>query len=318
MRHSQPVRESSALGFPRPAFTLIELLVVIAIIAILVGLLVPAVQAVREAAARTQCANNIKQLALSIHSYADANNGKLPPPNFFMVVNQKTGRVAEGGPFFAMLPYYEQGALYQMFTQDRADTGYLGAQFVALAIHVCPSDPTADGGIASSGDQAGKIACSDYSVNGVLFGSGGAFNIKGRAPQYKIGNIPDGTSNTLGLLEQSSTYPGFPVIDPQSGTTEVYESWPYPVYPNTFGCFWPNPDMLPGQPNYTGSYPLPQIGVSPLKADPNLAQSYHPSAMNIAMMDGSVRTVGPGVSQYSWTVALDPADGKTFDNTWDN
>ena len=109
-------------------FTLIELLVVIAIIAVLIGLLLPAVQKVREAANVIQCANNEKQLILAIHAYADANNGRLPPSNFYQVVNQTTGNAAEGSAFYAMLPYYEQGNLFNPVTQDIPNPGYLTAQ----------------------------------------------------------------------------------------------------------------------------------------------------------------------------------------------
>ena len=89
-------------------------------------------------------------------------------------------------------------------------------------------------------------------------------------------------------------------------------SWPYPAYLNTMGPYWPNPDELPGQPNYTGLFPLPQIGITPARADPNLCQSYHPTVMNIAMVDGSVRTISSGVSQVVWTLALDPSDGRVL------
>ncbi|HEV3440261.1 MAG TPA: DUF1559 domain-containing protein, partial [Gemmata sp.] len=102
----------SRSGTPRWAFTLIELLVVIAIIAILIGLLLPAVQKVREAAARLQCQNNFKQLGLAIQNYASANNDNLPPPNFARLVNPATGNVADGSAHYALLPYLEQGNLY--------------------------------------------------------------------------------------------------------------------------------------------------------------------------------------------------------------
>jgi prepilin-type processing-associated H-X9-DG protein len=148
-----------------------------------------------------------------------------------------------------------------------------------------------------------------YSYNLVLFGAGGAAANRGRLCPYKIGNIPDGASNTIAFLEQSTWYPAF-------AQYETFTSWPYPAYPNTFGPHWPNPDELPGGALYTANYRLPQVGVSPSEADPDRCQSYHPGAMNVALMDGSVRQVNVGLSQQSWNFALDPADGQPFDSTW--
>jgi len=71
--------------------------------------------------------------------------------------------------------------------------------------------------------------------------------------------IRDGASTTIGIVEASGCFPGFPAVNPQTGTTESYMTWDWPAYPNTFGPYWPNPDELPGQPNYNGFFTLPQV-----------------------------------------------------------
>jgi prepilin-type N-terminal cleavage/methylation domain-containing protein/prepilin-type processing-associated H-X9-DG protein len=297
----------------RQAFTLIELLVVIAIIAVLIGILLPAVQKVRETANRMKCASNMKQLIIALHLYADTFGGALPPSNFNQVVNSQTGNAAQGGAFYALLPYYEQDNLFRAYTQDRPDAGYLGAQFVPLAIHVCPSDPTQSNGIST---VDGQSATGNYACNLALFGANGTFNKLGAPSPYRISQIPDGTSNTIGLCETSGSFPGHRVINPQTGTFENLMLWAWPAYPNTVGDYWPNPDELEGQQNYLGYYPLPQFDITPMQADPNLVQCYHPGSMNIAMMDGSVRTIARGLSQTTWTHALDPADGQPLGPDW--
>jgi prepilin-type N-terminal cleavage/methylation domain-containing protein len=296
----------------RIAFTLIELLVVIAIIAILIGLLLPAVQRIRESANRIQCANNEKQLILAIHLYADSNDGRLPPANFYQVVNPMTGNAAEGSAFYAMLPFYEQATVFRAFTQDIPNPGYLSTESTPLAIHVCPSDPTTHGGIGSA---APNYATGNYALNLALLGANGTFNIKGAYSPYLIGGIPNGTSNTIGIVEASGCFPGYPAVDPQTGTLESYMTWMWPAYPNSFGPYWPNPDELPGQVNYSGLFPLPQIAINPIQANPNLSQCYH-AAMNVALMDGSVRNISPALSQQTWTTALNPAVPAALGADW--
>jgi prepilin-type N-terminal cleavage/methylation domain-containing protein len=313
----------------RAAFTLIELLVVIAIIATLIGLLVPAVQKVRAAAARIQCSNNLHQIGVAVHNYAGTNDGNLPPVNFSQVVNSFTGNAAAGSAHYALLPYLEQDNVFQQYTADRPDAGYGGAQAVSgggaanvpLPIFACPADTTQSHDLAVGGSQGGKWALSSYAYNTVLFaGSYAAASALNHPSPYKIGSIPDGSSNTVGLGEQTGCYPGsFNGGNPYSAS-EAYNVWAWPLTPlatgGTYGPYSPDPAYLPGGPLYGANYPMPQFGILPLQSDPSRFQSMHSGLILVFMMDGSVRPVVAGVSQYSWNLALNPADGQVFDSTW--
>ncbi len=164
----------------RRAFTLIELLVVIAIIAILIGLLLPAVQKVREAAARTKCANNLKQIGLAMHAYHDSNNGF--PPAF--------AKPSMYGWGVWILPYLEQDNLYKVLNPTQTTLTLNALTAAPVPTYLCPSDLTQTTNPFSIG-----YAKSNYLVNEQICDGGSA---------YHILSITDGTSNTLLMGERDT------------------------------------------------------------------------------------------------------------------
>jgi prepilin-type N-terminal cleavage/methylation domain-containing protein/prepilin-type processing-associated H-X9-DG protein len=278
----------------RSAFTLMELLVVLAIIAVLIGLLVPAVQRVREAANRVHCSSNLKNIGLALNQF-ETTYGKFPPSRIYPGPLPEAGVTAavihSWGVF--ILPFIEQTALAQKYNWnlDFFDPANQPVASTQLKILQCPSAQS-DRFMIFDFFSYGKAACTDYSpteeVAQVLAQRhwidplGNYRGVMARNSMTRLRDITDGTSNTILQAEDSGRPRQWRVGQP--GPDQVL-----------FGCPWVgagNPIVL------TGATPDGRITLGPCALNCSNDQeiySFHPGGANTVFADGSVHFLKTGI-----------------------
>ncbi|MCA9011435.1 MAG: DUF1559 domain-containing protein [Planctomycetaceae bacterium] len=290
----------------RRGFSLIELLVVIAVIAILVSLLLPAVQQAREAARRTQCRNNLKQLGLALHNYHDTH--RVFPPGSLPGTGLAWGFVAHTLPFFEQTSVYNTIDFAQtdcaVFLKAQQSAGQANAASVVLSILACPSDPRSgtlllSGPLGPSPDtyDAGIVCPSNYlgvagsresaawcPYSGITNGNGMMFT----SSRVRMSDITDGTSNTLMLGER--------------GIREDF-GWGWPICGGT-EC---------------EQYISSERGLTPADNPPNTPDierrfwSWHAGGNHFLLTDGAVRFLSTSMDYNNFTALSTRSSGEVID-----
>jgi type II secretory pathway pseudopilin PulG len=284
----------------RVAISLIEVLVVIGIMAILIGLLLPAVQKVREAAIRIRSMNKVKQLCLSLEQYSDLYNDSFPTisGDNFMVPNSG----ANFSVLFPLLPFLEQGNVLKAYLQQY-DAYTISDDFVIVNF-LGPDDPTVS-------LRSPPIGISSYAANAVYFSYG-----------MRRCNVTDGLSNTIAFAEHYSVNCGNSIFD-WSVSVPSKES----IFPD--GTMLRRPsiahsgynDVVPvsvGDGVTIGSVPGMTFQARPqiTACNPSVAQTGLTNAMIVGLGDGSVRTISIGMSERTYWAAVTPAGGEVNGSDW--
>ena len=321
------LRSSHARGRPR-GFTLIELLVVIAIIAILIGLLLPAVQKVRAAAARMKCSSNMKQVALALHNYHDAR-GTFPHGTYNLIDGTGWTPAPYNGTqdrrcwLHDILPYIEQDNLYGRF-ETHMRTGasalaFTGGYETVLPTMMCPSDPTSPKTQTYWGGTAGQPTqgfSGNYAVNAGngYFETNGGQNLNGvffALSRVRMTDIGDGTSSTAFVSEL--------ILSPDTNGHDIRGRYWNPAHSGgvVFSTRLPPNNLVPDQMNWCQATPVrgapcTWTGTAMFVS----VRSYHINGVNLALADASVRFVPNSVNPNTFAALGSRNGGEVIDGNW--